>query len=258
MEALGDVAETVDLFRYSCDRMEANHGFLAEMGRDPLPGFDSTNTSVMRPYGVWLVISPFNFPASLSGGPTAAALVTGNTVVLKPASDTPWTARLITECLLEAGIPSGVVNYVTGPGNSMGQTLIESADIAGVTFTGSLPVGMKIHRQFAQGRWVRPTILEMGGKNAAIVTRNANVEDAATGITRSAFGLQGQKCSACSRALVEEAVYDELITKMIQLTRNMEIGDPTARSTAMGPVINKQSYQDYAKFVDELKKRGTS
>jgi len=113
MEALGDVAETADLFRYACERMEANHGYEVQMGRDPLVGFESTNLSVLRPYGVWVVISPFNFPAALTGGPTAAALVTGNTVVIKPATDTPWTARLIAECLRDAGIPDGVFNFVT-------------------------------------------------------------------------------------------------------------------------------------------------
>src|SRR5512146_909269 len=142
MEALGDVAETADLFRYACDRMEANDGFVTEMGSDPLVGYASTNVSVLRPYGVWVVISPFNFPAALSGGPTAAALVAGNSVVLKPASDTPWTSRLIAECLRDAGLPDGVFNYVTGPGGTLGQALIDHPDVAGVTFTGSLDVGM--------------------------------------------------------------------------------------------------------------------
>ena len=125
MEALGDVAETADLFRYPCDSMEKNNGFVVEMGRDPLVGFESTNLSVLRPYGVWLVISPFNFPAALTGGPSAAALVAGNTVVMKPATDTPWTARLIAECLRDAGVPDGVFNYVTGPGSTLGQALID-------------------------------------------------------------------------------------------------------------------------------------
>jgi 1-pyrroline-5-carboxylate dehydrogenase len=118
MESIGDVAETADLFRYACDRMEANNGFITEMGRDPLVGYTSTNTSILRPYGVWLVISPFNFPAALTGGPTASALVAGNTVVMKPATDTPWTALLIAECLRDAGIPAGVCNFVTGGGST--------------------------------------------------------------------------------------------------------------------------------------------
>jgi 1-pyrroline-5-carboxylate dehydrogenase len=151
MEALGDVAETADLFRYACDQMEANNGYIAEMGRDPLSGFESTNLSILRPYGVWLVISPFNFPAALTGGPAGAALVTGNTIVIKPATDTPWTARLLAECLQEAGLPDGVFNYVTGPGSTLGQALIDNPDVAGVTFTGSFDVGMKIFRDFAHG-----------------------------------------------------------------------------------------------------------
>ena len=110
------MAETADLIRYYCDEMERNNGYMVEMGRDPLVGYSSTNTSVMRPYGTWLVISPFNFPASLTGGPAGAALVAGNTVVMKPASDTPWVVRLIAECLRDAGLPDGAFNYVTGPG----------------------------------------------------------------------------------------------------------------------------------------------
>ncbi|BAJ62238.1 L-glutamate gamma-semialdehyde dehydrogenase [Anaerolinea thermophila] len=256
MEALGDVAETADLFRYACDSMEKNNGFIVEMGRDPLTGFQSTNFSVLRPYGVWLVISPFNFPAALTGGPSAAALVTGNTLIMKPATDTPWTARLLAECLRDAGIPDGVFNYVTGPGSTLGQALIDHPDIAGVTFTGSYDVGMKIYRDFAQSRWVRPTILELGGKNPAIVSRHANLEDAAVGIVRSAFGLQGQKCSACSRVFIEEPVYDELVERLVALTNKLTIGDPTARNVYMGPVINASSYRDYQNFAEELHQSG--
>lgn len=256
MEGLGDVAEAADLIRYSCDRMEANNGFISPMGQDPLSGYVSKNTSVLKPYGVWLVISPFNFPAALSGGPSGAALVTGNTLVMKPATDTPWTSRLIAECFKEAGIPDGVYNYVTGPGSSLGQALIESPEVDGVTFTGSYDVGMKIFRDFAQGRYVRPTILELGGKNPAIVTKNADLESAAVGIVRSAFGLQGQKCSANSRILIESPVYDRLVARIVELTEKLSIGDPTDRSTFLGPVINKSSYRDYQEFVGELKAAG--
>jgi len=257
MEALGDVAETVALFRYACDRMEANNGFVVELGKDPLVGFESTNYSILRPYGVWLVISPFNFPAALTGGPTAAALVAGNTVVMKPATDTPWTARLIAECLRDAGIPEGVYNYVTGPGSTLGQSLIDDPEVDGITFTGSFDVGMKIHHDFGGGRWVRPTILELGGKNPAIVTKNANLEDAAVGIVRSAFGLQGQKCSACSRVLIEAPVYDQLVSRLVELTNKFVIGDPTERSVYLGPVVNKSSYRDYQEFSEELHQGGT-
>ena len=256
MEALGDVAETADLFRYACDQMESQHGYIAEMGHDPLTGFHSINRSVLRPHGVWLVISPFNFPAALTGGPAGAALVTGNTVVIKPATDTPWTARLIAECLREAGLPAGVYNYVTGPGGTVGQALIDHPDIAGVTFTGSFNVGMKIYRDFARAAWIRPTILELGGKNPAIVSRNANLEDAALGIVRSAFGLQGQKCSACSRVYVEAPVYDHLVDRLAALTTKLMIGDPTERQVYLGPVINGSSYRDYQNFAEDLSQHG--
>lgn len=256
MESLGDVAETADLIRYSCYQMEKNGGFIVEMGRDPLVGYTSTNTSVLRPYGVWLVISPFNFPAALTGGPSGAALVAGNTIVMKPATDTPWVVRLLAECFRDAGLPEGVFNYVTGPGRTLGQALIDSPEVDGVTFTGSFDVGMGIFRDFAQGHYVRPTILELGGKNPAIVSRNADLERAAAGIVRSAFGLQGQKCSACSRVFIEEPVYDDLVSKLVDLTAKISVGDPTDKTVWMGPVINKYSYEDYQKFVTELAQAG--
>jgi 1-pyrroline-5-carboxylate dehydrogenase len=250
MEALGDAAEMADLIRFACEQMEANHGFTTEMHSDPLVGYTSTNTSVLRPYGVWVVIS------ALTGGPMGAALAAGNTVVIKPATDTPWTVRIIAECLREAGLPDGVLNYVTGPGSSLGQALIESPDLDGITFTGSFDVGMKIFQDFGHGRYIRPTILELGGKNAAIVSRNANLEDAAIGITRSAFGLQGQKCSACSRVLIEAPVYDQLASRLVELTNKMVIGDPTERSVYLGPVVNKTAYRDYQRFTGELAQAG--
>ena len=256
MEALGDVAETADLIRYACLQMEKNDGFIVEMGRDPLVGYTATNFSVLRPYGVWLVISPFNFPAALTGGPSGAALVTGNTLVMKPATDTPWTVRLLAECFRDAGLPDGVVNYVTGPGRTLGQALIDSPEVDGVTFTGSFDVGMKIFRDFAQGRYVRPAILELGGKNPAIVSRHADLERAAIGILRSAFGLQGQKCSACSRVYIEEPVYDDMVSRLVDLTNKLVVGDPTDRKVYMGPVVNQNSYQDFKNFTEELSQSG--
>ncbi len=257
MEALGDVAETADLIRYACDQLENNNGFVVPMGKDPLVGYQATNYSVLRPYGVWLVISPFNFPAALTGGPSGAALVAGNTLVIKPATDTPLTVRLLAECFRDAGLPDGAFNYVTGPGSTLGQALIESDQVDGVTFTGSFDVGMNIYRDFANGRYVRPIILELGGKNPAIVTRHADLERAALGIVRSAFGLQGQKCSACSRVYAEEPVYDELVSRLLELTNKLAIGDPTDRNVYLGPVINKSSYKEYQEYSEELSQSGT-
>ena len=256
MESLGDVAETADLIRYSCYQMEKNNGYIVEMGKDPLVGFTATNFSVLRPYGVWLVISPFNFPTALTGGPAGAALVTGNTIVIKPATDTPWVVRLLAECMRDAGLPDGVFNYVTGPGRTLGQALIDSREVDGVTFTGSFDVGMKIFRDFAQERYVRPAILELGGKNPAIVSRHADLERAAIGIIRSTFGLQGQKCSAASRVLIEEPVYDQLIDRLKELTEKLVVGDPTDRQVYMGPVINQGSYNDFKSFTEELSQAG--
>jgi 1-pyrroline-5-carboxylate dehydrogenase len=257
LEALGDAAEAAELIRYACYQMEKNDGYVIEMGRDPLVGYTATNISVLRPYGVWVVISPFNFPAALTAGPVGAALVTGNTVVMKPASDTPWTARLLAEAFRDAGLPEGSVNYVTGPGSTLGQSLVESFDVDGITFTGSHDVGMRIYRQFTAGCCPRPAILEMGGKNPAIVSRHADLERAALGIVRSAFGLQGQKCSACSRVYIEEPVYDELVERVIALTQDLVVGDPTERRVYMGPVINQGALNDFQNYAKELSQAGT-
>ncbi len=257
MEALGDAQEVADLIYYACDQVEANKGFVKEMGRDPLKGYKVTNFSVLRPYGVWVVISPFNFPAALCGGPVGAALAAGNTVVAKPASDTPWTSRLLAECFRDAGLPDGVFNYVTGGGATVGEALINDPRVAGITFTGSYDVGMKIYRQFAQGEWPRPCIAEMGGKNPAIVSRHANLEDAARGIVRSAFGLQGQKCSACSRVFVERDVKDKLTELILAETQAIKVGDPTLRENWMGPVINATAHQQFGEFSEELSGAGS-
>ena len=256
MEALADAAETADLIRYACDQMEENNGYIVEMGQDPLVGYTARNVSVLRPYGVWAVISPFNFPAALTGGPAGAALVAGNTVVIKPASDTAFTVRLLAECFRDAGLPAGVFNLVTGGGSSVGQAIIDHPDIDGVTFTGSYDVGMKIYRSFAAGKYPRPTILEMGGKNPAVVSANADLERATAGIVRSAFGLQGQKCSAASRVYVEAPVYDEMIERLREATNALLVGDPTRKEVFMGPVINKWAYNDFKNFTEDLSQSG--
>jgi 1-pyrroline-5-carboxylate dehydrogenase len=251
MESLGDVQETADLISYACDQMEANQGYIVEMGKDPLVGYEAHNISVLKPYGVWLVISPFNFPFALTGGPAGAALVTGNTVVIKPATDTAWIVRLLVDCFRDAGLPDGVVNFVSGPGRTLGQALVTCA-VDGVTFTGSFDVGAGIFRDFSKCNWVRPILLELGGKNAVIVSRHADLERAALGIVRSAFGLQGQKCSAASRIFVDAAVYDELSSRLKTLTEKLTIGDPTERNTYLGPVINESAYKEFQGYCQEI------
>jgi acyl-CoA reductase-like NAD-dependent aldehyde dehydrogenase len=256
MEALGEVQETADLITWYCDQMESNAGFVRELPNDPLAGFTSRNRSVMKPHGAWVVIAPFNFPFALAGGPVGAALVAGNTVVFKTASDTAWSGWLLLEAFRDAGLPEGVVNYVSGPGPAIGAALVESPDVAGITFTGSYEVGMEIVRAFAGGRWPRPCIAEMGGKNAAIVSRHADLERAATGIVRSAFGLQGQKCSACSRVFVEREVAEPLRRRLVELTARIAVGDPTRREHWMGPVINRAAYQRYGRCMENLQRHG--
>ena len=256
MEALGDAAEVADLIRWGADMMEQNNGYKRPMDSDPLVGMSSTNESVLKPYGVWVVISPFNFPAALAGGPVGTALVAGNTVVLKPASDCSWTATLLVDCAQEAGIPAGVLNLVTGSGSTLGSALTANQDVAGVTFTGSLEVGMGIYRQFANRKYPHPVILELGGKNPTIISKNADLDLAAEGVMRSAFGLQGQKCSATSRVYIEKPVYEAFVSKLVANTNAIKIGDPTLRENWFGPVINRKAYGDYASYVADLAQSG--
>jgi 1-pyrroline-5-carboxylate dehydrogenase len=250
-EALGDVEETADLIRYYCDRMEEHKGFVTPMGRE---SSRHHNTSYLKPYGVWVVISPFNFPFALAGGPSGAALVAGNAVVFKPATDTPYVGLKLTECFLEAGVPEGAFNFVTGPGSTVGEELVTHPDVDGITFTGSYDIGMHIYRTFPQSKctYPRPCIIEMGGKNPAVISRHADLDVAAMGVMRSAFGLQGQKCSAVSRVYVERPVADAFLEKLIALTDKIAIGDPSQRDVWFGPVVNKKAYTDYVRYCEEL------
>ena len=256
MEALGEIQETADFFYCYCDDWEKQRGFDHELPDDPLPDYRSHNRSIMKPYGPWAVIAPFNFPFALAGGPTAAALVTGNTVVLKAAPDTPWSVRLLADCIRDAGLPKGVFNMLTDPDDSAGPLLVDHADIAGVTFTGSHEVGMQINAKLAGGSYPRPCIAEMGGKNACIVTANADLERAALGIMRSAFGLSGQKCSALSRVYVDATIADDLIKRLQAAVDRIATGDPTLAANYMGPVANANAYRNFREFTAQLKDAG--
>jgi 1-pyrroline-5-carboxylate dehydrogenase len=257
LEALGEVEETADLLRYYAGSMEKNHGFINELGKLNPDDPKERNFSVLRPYGVWVVISPFNFPMALSAAPIAAALVTGNTVVFKGSSDTPYDGWKTAELFAEAGLPAGVFNYVSGPGSSVGQELLDNPGIDGWTFTGSYDVGMNVYRTAAHGTHPRPAIIEMGGKNPTIVSKTADVTKAATGVLRAAFGMDGEKCSACSRVYVHESVYDEFKAKLVDMTRAVKVGDPTRRDVFMGTLINKNAYENYRRYMEKARADGT-
>ena len=256
MEALGEAQETADFFSRYAAEFERNHGFDQRLPDDPVAGYRSHNRSVLKPYGVWVVISPFNFPLALAGGPVAAALVTGNTVVWKGPTDAPWAGRLLADCLRDAGFPAGVANYVSGTGVEAGEALTTHPDVAGITFTGSYEVGMGIYRAMSAGRYPRPCIAEMGGKNACIVTAGADLERAALGIVRSAYGLSGQKCSALSRVYVQDAIADSLLEKVREKLWAIRVGDPSLRANWMGPVISEQAAQKYVAYCADIVKGG--
>ncbi|MEW6342036.1 MAG: aldehyde dehydrogenase family protein [Paraburkholderia sp.] len=256
MEALGEVAEVAEFFDLYAQAMEDNRGFDHALPDDPLPDATSRNRSVMKPYGVWAVIAPFNFPFALAGGPTAAALVTGNTVVLKGAIDTPWAGVLLAECLQDAGVPTGVFNYLVGDGQPVGEALIQHDGIDGVTFTGSYTAGMHIARSQMARKVPRPCIAEMGGKNAVIVTAGADLAAAAQGIVRSAFGMSGQKCSALSRIYVDNAVADALIVALQREIETISIGVPQLEKTWIGPVTTRRAHDAFPKYCQMLRKHG--
>ena len=253
LEALGDVEETADLIRWSCDMLEQNQGFDRPMGN---LGDETVHTrSVLKPHGVWAVISPFNFPMALSGGPSGAALAAGNTVVYKPSSEAPLSGVKLAETFDEAGIPDGVFNMVMGPGDSVGAELQENEGVDGITFTGSFEVGFNLFRNFSR-RWPRPAIIEMGGKNPAIVSRTADLEEAAEGVMRAAFGFGGQKCSATSRVYVERPVLEPFLDLLVAKTEAITIGDPTLRQNWLGPVIDRRAVERYEAAVAEARHDG--
>ena len=251
-EALGDVEEAADLIRYYCQVFEEAGGFDRAMGQlSPT----ERSRSVLRPIGVWVVISPFNFPLALATGMSAGALVGGNTVVLKPASDTPWLGLELGEILLEAGVPTGTFNCVTGAGGTVGAALVESADVAGVVFTGSKDVGWSLWQRFNRHS-IRPCILELGGKNPAIVTAHADLGKAADGVVRSAYGLGGQKCSACSRVYVEHRVARAFTEALVEKTRALRVGDPVRQEVFVGPLINEGAVRTFSAAAAEAERDG--
>ncbi len=250
-ESIAEVQEAVDLIEAYCEQIERHGGFEVELGQlSP----EETNRSVLRPFGVFGVIGPFNFPVALVTGMAAGALVAGNTVVLKPSEQTPLSGALVGEAFAAAGLPDGVVGLVHG-GAETGRALAEGA-IDGVVFTGSAEVGRALGRRFQEGPYARPAITEMGGKNPAIVAGSADLEAAAAGIAASAYGFSGQKCSACSRAIVLDEVHDELVERLAARAAELAIGDPGDRDAYTGPVIDEGAVERFTTAVAEARRDG--
>jgi len=188
---------------------------------------------------------------------SAAALVAGNAVVYKPAEDAPWTGLALYEVYRDAGLPPGAFNYLSGHAAEMGDALWQHEDVDGIVFTGSKSVGLRIHAGLAAGRWIKPCLLELGGKNAAIVTETADLDAAAEGVARSAFGLQTQKCSATSRVYVDRRVSGPFIERLLARTAAIRIGDPTLRDVNFGPVINERAVARYLSAIEQVRAEGT-
>ncbi len=254
-EAEADVSEAIDFCEFYAREM------LRLSGPQPieqLPG--ETDHLVYLPLGVGIVIPPWNFPLAILVGMTTAALVTGNTVIIKPSSETPTIAAKFAEILKEAGFPQGAFCLLTGSGSVVGDVLVRHPKTRFIAFTGSKDVGLRINELAAQHqagqRWIKRVIAEMGGKDAIIVDREADLDSAVQGVLVSAFGYQGQKCSACSRAIVDEAVYDEFLTKLKAKVESLSVGPATDPGNYMGPVISDGARRSILNYIEIGKKEG--
>jgi 1-pyrroline-5-carboxylate dehydrogenase len=254
-EADADVSEAIDFCEYYARQMQrlASPEPLVQM-----PG--ERDEMVYLPLGAGVIIPPWNFPLAIMTGMTVAALVAGNTVVIKPSSETPTIAQKLAEALLEAGFPARSFAMCTGSGSQVGDLLVEHPKTRFVSFTGSRDVGLRINELAAKPRkgqiWIKRVIAEMGGKDAIIVDREADVESAATGVVQSAYGYQGQKCSACSRAIVDEAVYDEFVQKVQAKVAALTVGAPEEPANYMGPVISASAKKTILDYIETGKREG--
>lgn len=253
-EADGDTAEAIDFLEFYAREM-----LRYAQGAPVTPLAGEKNELMYIPLGVGAVIPPWNFPLAILAGMTVAALVTGNTVVLKPASDSATIAADFVQLMREVGVPGGVLNFVTGPGGKLGDALVASKKVRFVAFTGSKEVGIEIHEKAAKVQpgqlWLKRTVLEMGGKDGIIVDKNCNIDEAVAGVVSAAFGYQGQKCSACSRAIVDAAIYDEFIQKLKVETEKITVG-PAERNPKMGPVVSERARRKILEYIDAGKKEG--
>ncbi|MFC5531327.1 L-glutamate gamma-semialdehyde dehydrogenase [Cohnella yongneupensis] len=248
-EADADTAEAIDFMEFYGREMERIGGAGALV---TIEGEHNELTYI--PLGVGIVIPPWNFPLAIMAGMTTASIVTGNTVVLKPASPTPVIAAKFVQLLEEAGLPPGVVNYLPGPGSEIGDYLVEHPLTRFISFTGSREVGLGINEKASKTspgqKWIKRVIAEMGGKDAIIVDEDGDIELAADAITASAFGYSGQKCSACSRAIVHESKYNEVLARVIEKTKRLTIGNARNLSTAMGPVIDRNAFEKIMAYIE--------
>ena len=254
-EADGDIAEAIDFLEFYAREMLR---YAAKQPLTKLTGED--NQLEYIPLGVGAVIPPWNFPLAIMAGMTAAAIVTGNTVALKPSSDAPAIAYKFFELLEEAGLPAGVVNFMPGSGAEVGDVVVDHPKTRFIAFTGSKEVGLRINERAAKTQpgqlWIKRVVAEMGGKDAIIVADDANLDEAATGVVQSAFGFQGQKCSACSRAIIDARIYDSMIEKIAELTTKIKVGNPTETGTTMSAVINEKAFKTINGYVEKGKAEG--
>lgn len=254
-EADADTAEAIDFMEYYGRQMLSLKNGIPVNSR-PI----EHNTFTYIPLGVGVIISPWNFPFAIMAGMTVAAVVSGNTVLLKPASATPVVAAKFMEVLKEAGLPDGVVNFIPGSGAEVGDYLVDHPRTRFISFTGSKEVGMRIYERAAKVHdgqiWLKRVIAEMGGKDTIVVDSEADLELAAKAIVASAFGFSGQKCSACSRVVVHGDVYDEVLSRTVVLTKELVVGDPTKYKTNMGSVIDQAAYDKIMGYIEIAKEEG--
>ncbi len=269
-ESVGEVDEAIDFLNYYASEMERNKGYLVKKriegsnskvsaGFQGAPGREERISIQMKPYGVFGVIAPFNFPISISVGMATGALITGNTVVFKPSSTdnmSMLTGLYIYKIFEEAGLPEGAFNYVTGSGSDVGDELVMNPGVNGIAFTGSKRTGLAmIAKAYAAGIQ-KSFVVELGGKNPAIVSKSADLESAVSGILSSAFGYDGQKCSACSRVYVHESVKEEFISKLAEKARGLKIGNPLIKENYIGPLISAAALERYKASVEEARQSG--
>jgi 1-pyrroline-5-carboxylate dehydrogenase len=254
-EADADTAEAIDFLEYYGRQMLAIKDGVPVNSRP-----NEFNRYNYIPLGVGIIISPWNFPLAIMAGTTVAAIVSGNTVLLKPASTTPIVAAKFVEVMEEAGLPAGVLNFVPGSGAEVGDYLVDHKDTRFISFTGSRDVGLRIFDRSSKVNpgqvWMKRLIAEMGGKDTIVVDSEADLELAAQSIVAGAFGFSGQKCSACSRAVIVEDVYDTVLNRVVELTKELTVGNPTEQGTFMGPVIDNSAFNKIMEYIEIGKQEG--